>query len=112
MNGNLLERLLAVAKKTGDRLVVVEGDTAVVLLPIDRYEQLLGENEASLSTQRSDVREEKCPQPTYRPSASEEPAVSGFRTDMRQVPEDIRVLDSIANETALDEEQFYLEPVE
>jgi hypothetical protein len=112
MNGNLLERLLAVAKKTGDRLVVVEGDTAVVLLPIDQYEQLLGGNEVSLSKQRPDVREAERLEPSQHPSTFEKPAVTGFRTDMPQATEDIRVLDSIANETALDEEQFYLEPVE
>ncbi|MBP9749088.1 hypothetical protein KBD18_02690 [Patescibacteria group bacterium] len=112
MNATLLERLLAVAKKTGDRLVVVEGDNAVVLLPIERYEELLVGAPASVSIRQSEMPIEKRERIEERPSVFEEPSISGFRTDIRQVPQDLRVLDSIANETAIDEEQFYLEPVE
>ncbi len=112
MNGILLERLLAMAKKTGDRLVVVEGDNAVVLLPIDRYEELLGGASASVPIRQSEMSAETHARVEARQPISQESAVSGFRTDIRQVPEDLRVMDSIANETATDEEQFYLEPVE
>lgn len=110
MKAVLLERLLAVAKKTGDRLVVVEGDTAVVLLPIDRYEELLG---GRVQEAQPAAFQEKRPHGEATPSLpSQETVPPVFRGDVRHVPEDLTVLDSIAQEVALEEEQFYLEPVE
>lgn len=100
----MIERLLELSKRTDDRLLVVEGDRAFVLLPLERYEELLG----------------------VRAGAVQAPAFRGseFPADLDRVNKEIafarpsaheginRIFDEIEAKEPAGEETFYLEPVE
>lgn len=112
MNAVLLERLLAMAKKTGDRLVVVEGDSAVVLLPIERYEELLGGVSHTAVQPTMQQAPRVTPHAVTPVAAAVEPTYPVFRSDVRPVPQEARDFPSSPTDAAVEEEQFYLEPVE
>lgn len=119
MNADMFQRLLALSKKTGDRLVVVEGDSATVLLPIERYEELM--------TRRSErIPVEKLPvtpsapqkQPVIKTEPIEDPIeamnreVAALREKAAQVTNLAAFMDEVQKDEEIREEQFYLEPVE
>ncbi len=107
MQAGMLNRLMELSRKTGDRLVVVEGDTAVVLLPLERYEELLGRGAAGATA-------------AVAPAGFEDP-ISAANRKMAELREFLpqtalvpAVMDQVQNEEddQVNEEQFYLEPVE
>lgn len=53
MNAELIERLLALVEKTGDKVVLADPRTGknVVLMPLDQYEKMLGLAAKELPTQ-------------------------------------------------------------
>lgn len=105
----MLQRLLELTRKTGDRLVAVEGDSGIVLLPLERYEELLGgvrevvrypiagDQAGAAVEDRIEV-------------ANEE--VASLRGETDKVDDIKAVFDGIQGEGEPGEEQFYLEPVE
>ena len=111
MHIEVLSRLLELSQKTGDRLVVVEGDTAVVLLPLERYEELLKRMPADPAPASFTPASE----PLQAPHANFlEQSASSFpqKSHLPWNPEEpiSPLFDHLEEETG--EEQFYLEPVE
>jgi hypothetical protein len=104
----MLEKLLDISRRTGDRLVVVEGDSAVVLLPLERYEEML----AGVKTVIRTAKPASAAAPEADPIASAGDELTGFQ-DQAAKPDDFRtVFDKIQGDGDITEEQFYLEPVD
>ena len=107
MQAVMLNRLLELSRRSGDRLVVVEGDTAVVLLPLERYEELLGRGTAGA---RAAVASDSFEDPITAANRK----MAELRESLPQTALVPAVMDQVQNEAEdqVNEEQFYLEPVE
>ena len=92
MRSDTLNRLLAVARKTGAPLVIVDGDSGFVLLPIDHYERLADKEGRASLNMLTEV------DPGYGAAAFAPPPRVPVVADSEFSPPG--------------EEQFYLEPVE
>ncbi len=109
MQDEQLLRLIRLAKKTGDTLIVTdpEGDGAVAIMDIDRYEALLSDG-------LGDFMEEDLPDDIFEAG---EPTLEVFdektEDSATEMPESVE--NSPISETEddfVDEERFYLEPIE
>ena len=105
----MLQRLLELTRKTGDKLVVVEGDSGTVLLPLERYEELLGGVQGVVRYGSGFVGAKTAVEDPIETANKEVASL----TDPAARADDIKVVfDGIQGEGGLGEEQFYLEPVE
>jgi|GEM_PF-4979581 len=109
MKAEMLQRLFEMSKKTGDRLVVLEGDSGFVLLPLDRYEELL-----AVGTEG--VRFET---PVVAPAVHREDPIEVANKEVAKIVSQAAksdaiktVFDGIEGAGEVSEETFYLEPVE
>lgn len=118
MKSELLERLLALSKKTGDRLVIVEGDSATVLLPIERYEELMDRRMDRVPVEKQPVARvvpQNLPVKTEVTEDSVEAMnreIAVLREKASQVTNLAAFMDEVQKDEEIGEEQFYLEPVE
>ncbi|MBU1126252.1 MAG: hypothetical protein ABH826_01670 [Patescibacteria group bacterium] len=108
MNEEQLLRLIRLAKKTGDTLIITDpsGEGAVAVMDVDRYEALI---EDGLSGFEDDILPENL-------FSDEEPLLEIFEEEETSIPDlpasvenqPITEVDSELEE----EERFYLEPIE
>lgn len=99
---NAWRKILDIVRKTGDRCIVVEGDTedAFVVMPLESYEALISKN---------------LPRLTAHATADKiEPDITSMR-DSTPAKLNDDSLDSFAEQSEkelLSSERFYLEPIE
>jgi len=128
MQNDMLQRLLALIGKTGDRIVVTDpaGEKPYVLMSLEHYEKLLGEGKASeVNTAKKGHRSPSgsVRRPSLRVAEDLDPPVDlGPAKKKREIPlwkpsapsKDVKE-SKVAAETETEsesEEQFYLEPLE
>ncbi len=103
MKAEMLDRLLALSRTTGDRLVVLEGDTAVVLLPLEKYEDLLGGGAVSATVPNR-------ARPADPVEAANREVAALKEADRARAADTLAAMLDAADDGG--EEQFYLEPIE
>ncbi|TAL20582.1 hypothetical protein EPN90_00475 [Patescibacteria group bacterium] len=113
MNGDLLQRLLALSRKTGDKIIVADGDNAFVLLPLEQYE-----SQVSTGTVKNPT-SGLATDPTVRQSmpTEEDPILAMNREvaalgSKKEPADPLGNLFDAADIDDINEEQFYLEPID
>lgn len=116
MNSHELTRLLRLAKKTGDTLIIAgeNSEDSVVIMPVDRYEDLIGEDEfdPEVFNTFSENLEEVLPIDEIPTVVADAPEERAFEPEPRV--ESIKEPVSAEPKTGVDgeEERFYLESMD